>query len=367
MPRKSKQYKSRKSKQYKSKKSKQYKSKKSKQYKSRKSRKSRNYKKSKRTGNKINSSNYDCSKLKHVIIPDGTTIIDSNTFKDCIELTQITIPEGVISIGNNAFENCIKLKSIILPDSIISIGDNAFRNCVKLNYVHCGLNLKEIGKEAFARCMQLFEISIPSSIDSIGIDPFSDIKEHQREMMITFYGAHPKKELLNNRYILPFRRRLNYSYGYWESYKSYLESYKKVNNSLKFHDNIILGDPYKMYIEFRELDGTTYQLEFDINDYKNIDKKINDKLPEGYEHGKIIFDVVNYKNESLHNSPDLDVGELTTLYLDNKGEIYVVIYYVEQSNNENENIPKNNTNSEIGNKTKTKTKNTINGPEAGGK
>ena len=335
--------KSRKSKNYNSKKSRKLKQSKSRKLKQSKY-KLKQYKKSKRTGNKINSSNYDCGELEHVIIPEGTTIIDSNTFKDCIRLTQITIPEGVISIGNNAFENCIELKSIILPDSIISIGDNAFRNCVKLNYVHCGLNLKEIGKEAFARCIQLFEISIPSSIDSIGDDPFSDIKEHQREMMITFYGENPKKELLNSRYILPFLRRLNYSYGYWESYK-------KVNKSLKFHDNIIMGDPYKMFIDFIELDGTTYQLEFDINDYKNIDKKINDKLPEGYEHGKIIFNVVNYKGDSLHNSPNLDVGELTGLYLDNKGEIQVAIYYEEKSNNENENIPKNNTNR----------------PEAGGK
>lgn len=338
----------------KSRKSKNYNSKKSRKLKQSKSRKLKQskyklkqykqYKKSKRTGNKINSSNYDCGELEHVIIPEGTTIIDSNTFKDCIRLTQITIPEGIISIGSNAFENCIELKSIILPDSIISIGNNAFKNCVKLNYIHCGLNLKEIGDKAFDRCIKLFEISIPSSIDSIGIDPFSNIKEYHGETMITFYGDQPKQDLLNNEYIRKFRRRLNYSYDYWEAYE-------KVKKSFKYSYNIYMGDPYKMFIDFIELDGTTYQLEFDKTDYDDIDKKINDKLPEGYEHGKIIFDVVNYKGESLHRSKDLDVGELTGLYLDNKGEIQVAIYYEEQSNNKNENIPKNNTNR----------------PEAGGK
>jgi hypothetical protein len=55
------------------------------------------------------------------IIPEGTTIIQSEAFMDCDELKKVVIPESVENINPLAFFGCINLKEVVLPDSVSRI------------------------------------------------------------------------------------------------------------------------------------------------------------------------------------------------------------------------------------------------------
>lgn len=55
------------------------------------------------------------------IIPEGTSIIQSEAFMNCDELRKVVIPKSVKYINPLAFFGCTNLSEIILPDSVHSI------------------------------------------------------------------------------------------------------------------------------------------------------------------------------------------------------------------------------------------------------
>lgn len=61
-----------------------------------------------------------------VVIPDGVTYIDNESFKDCDKLTKVTIPSSADYIGYNAFDGCASLETVIIPDGVTTIGNKAF-------------------------------------------------------------------------------------------------------------------------------------------------------------------------------------------------------------------------------------------------
>lgn len=74
------------------------------------------------------------TRLKNIIIPQGVTIINSNTFFDCKCLESIVIPSTIQSIGSQAFYNCMKLKIVIVENgNIMSLtalnSTNVFDGC----------------------------------------------------------------------------------------------------------------------------------------------------------------------------------------------------------------------------------------------
>lgn len=113
-----------------------------------------------------------CSKLGHVTIEDGNTILElgynyngydyCGLFYDCpIEslylgrnlsyisdsshghapfakkgIKEVTIGNSVTSIGENAFYNCSKLTSLTIPNSVTSIGSSAFSGCSGLTSLY---------------------------------------------------------------------------------------------------------------------------------------------------------------------------------------------------------------------------------------
>jgi len=105
---------------------------------------------------------------KEVIIPDGVTSIDHNSFSH-LPIESIFIPEGVeriesgyISIHNmGAFAGCSKLHSIVFPHSMREIGEHAFYKCTNLVSIEFKSPNTKIRNYAFDGCEKLSDIKFP--------------------------------------------------------------------------------------------------------------------------------------------------------------------------------------------------------------
>jgi len=108
------------------------------------------------------------SEVKHIVLPEGLTIIESMAFRDFTELEEVGIPTTVSVIEDEAFYNCSSLKSILIPGSVATIDWKAFAKCVSLENVTIEPGeLFQIGEEAFEGCESLKEIYLPDSLVSI--------------------------------------------------------------------------------------------------------------------------------------------------------------------------------------------------------
>ena len=79
---------------------------------------------------------YDCSSLTSIIIPQGITKIETNTFSGCHSLRNITLPESINEIDWYAFENCDRLTDVYYAGSEYKwskIAIDSFRNDALLN------------------------------------------------------------------------------------------------------------------------------------------------------------------------------------------------------------------------------------------
>ena len=148
------------------------------------------------------------TEITDLVIPNGVTLIKSNTFEGCSSLTSISIGESVTTIGVSAFEGCSSLISVSIPTSVMSIGVSAFDGCTGLKAVHITdlstwykisffsnplqyahhlylngeeittLNVPEsvtnIGNYTFCGCQGLTSVTIPEGVRSIGNYAFSD-------------------------------------------------------------------------------------------------------------------------------------------------------------------------------------------------
>ena len=76
-------------------------------------------------------------------IPEGTEMLDANSFLFCQKLQFISIPEGVTSIGNNAFESTL-IPYIEFPESLNTLGHNIFLSCDNLKIICAPKNCKAV-------------------------------------------------------------------------------------------------------------------------------------------------------------------------------------------------------------------------------
>ena len=58
-----------------------------------------------------------------MVLPEdcGITDIGDEVFKDCSKLKSVVIPNGTTRIGHNTFCGCNQLVSAVLPDSVETI------------------------------------------------------------------------------------------------------------------------------------------------------------------------------------------------------------------------------------------------------
>ena len=113
-----------------------------------------------------------CSALKHITIPKSVKEIEWSVFEGCSSLTQINIPDSVTEIGFAAFKDCFSLAEVTLPAFLTSIGDHAFYECSVLKHITIPKSVTEIKWAAFKGCFSLAEVTFPAFLTSIGESAF---------------------------------------------------------------------------------------------------------------------------------------------------------------------------------------------------
>ena len=116
----------------------------------------------------------DRKDITHIIIPNGVTKIEANSFANCTALTSVEIPNSVTCIDKSAFSGCSSLVSVTIPNSVTSIGEAAFYKCSGLTSVTIPNSVTSIGVQAFSYCTGLTSVTIPNSVTSIGGGAFAD-------------------------------------------------------------------------------------------------------------------------------------------------------------------------------------------------
>ena len=168
------------------------------------------------------------SDTEEVVIPEGVTTIEANSFEDCVNLKTVHLPKSLKTIGEYAFHlnpiesvyikdlmswlnvtgyipcaiadyyfngelftefsiyfpliteirerafyGCRSLKEVTIPYGVVNICENAFADCGNLKTVKLSNTVENIGKAAFYNCDIEGELTIPDSVKSIDECAFS--------------------------------------------------------------------------------------------------------------------------------------------------------------------------------------------------
>lgn len=92
----------------------------------------------------IKKNAYYMSKLTHIYIPEGVTIIGENAFGECKSLEDVILPSTLNIIEQYGFAACLRLNKIIIPKSVTVIKDLAFWGNVNLT-IYCETDKKPKG------------------------------------------------------------------------------------------------------------------------------------------------------------------------------------------------------------------------------
>ena len=118
----------------------------------------------------INSSFYECKKLKRVINLENTQLTSTggNAFYGCSSLAEISLPASLTSIGDSAFQRCSSLAKVLNLENtkVTSIDQYVFRYCTSLAEITFPASLTSIGAFAFQGC-KLSHIILPEGVTSI--------------------------------------------------------------------------------------------------------------------------------------------------------------------------------------------------------
>lgn len=111
--------------------------------------------------------------LRHVILPNGITVIDDFAFAWSVLLEEINFPAGIQSLGTESFSFCQSLHGdIVFDDGLEHIGNGCFSYCIGLrNRVEFPPTLASIGTDAFYDT-PLTEVSFQEGLESIGARAF---------------------------------------------------------------------------------------------------------------------------------------------------------------------------------------------------
>ena len=107
------------------------------------------------------------STLKKVVLPEGVTVIEPNTFYGCTLLEEVVLPTSLTKIDYRAFEQCTALKSISIPEGVLKLANACFQSCTSLETVILPSSLTEIDMYAFKDCTSLKEITVPAKTQTI--------------------------------------------------------------------------------------------------------------------------------------------------------------------------------------------------------
>lgn len=97
---------------------------------------------------------YGCTGIKTVRLSANLKSIGSNAFSGCTGITELTLPSKLETIGNGAFQGT-RLKNIIIPQGVTIINSDTFFNCNCLESIVISSTIQSIGSQAFYNCMKL--------------------------------------------------------------------------------------------------------------------------------------------------------------------------------------------------------------------
>lgn len=141
--------------------------------------------------------------IKDLVIPDGVTIIEPNTFNGFKSIETVTVPADVDSIGNNAFLGCTNITKVTAHDvaswcgihfggttilqngnvmmlsNPVCISQNLYIGNERLTELVIPEGIEEIGYSAFYRCLGITKVSLPSTLKKVGADAFADCTDIQ--------------------------------------------------------------------------------------------------------------------------------------------------------------------------------------------
>ena len=105
-------------------------------------------------------SNYifsDCTALERITLEGSIKEIPEYAFANNTSLIKLVFPETLETLGNSAFQNCTSLKSIELPEGTTTI-HSSFRNCSGIQTVIIPSSVTFIGNYAFTNCSKLTDV-----------------------------------------------------------------------------------------------------------------------------------------------------------------------------------------------------------------
>ncbi len=98
------------------------------------------------------------------ILPKGIQNILLDAFNDAKGyLVEVVVPEGITRLEVNTFENCQSLKKVVLPSTLKIISHSVFKNCPNLEEINFPDGLEYIGRTAFSGCKKITNVVLPSS------------------------------------------------------------------------------------------------------------------------------------------------------------------------------------------------------------
>lgn len=132
---------------------------------------------------------YECSRLRHVILPPSVHSIGDEAFGLCSDLEDIELPESIKHIGKGALEGSLKLKKVelprwldvlpegllydsgvaevALPDKVTEIPTGCFYDCRNLRSIVLPSSVTKVATDAFHYCTALAEVVAADTIESI--------------------------------------------------------------------------------------------------------------------------------------------------------------------------------------------------------
>ncbi len=112
--------------------------------------------------------------LKYIKIPDTVTELKIEAFGYAKGLEEITIPSSVTKMGAQIFIKCPKLKKVTVNANTDLLSYLMFNKCENLEEVIINGKIKTIIKGAFYYCEKLTKVTLPNSLERINFGAFWD-------------------------------------------------------------------------------------------------------------------------------------------------------------------------------------------------